>query len=281
MDADPSKYLLDDCDGLITNNSKPHSLQKWATIRAYINTAMTAVKKRHWQATFYIDLQSGPGKNRIETECKLGSALIALTTPQPFTHYRFNEIRPKAAAALRTRVSASPIRERVQVSELDANEAVNPICDEIAKIDRNGPTFNIAVLDPFGLELEWRTVRRLAQVRRMDLLINFSTSGVRRNVGAGNTDVIDRFFGTPDWRTVYDPRGDSTSQRRALIDFYLQRLTEFGYVFDPTQSPEDREYPVKNRKGVQIYSMIYASKHELGMKLWKAVLNYREQRRLL
>jgi hypothetical protein len=97
MEADSSKYLLDECDGLITNNSKPHSLEKWRTIRAYINIAMTAVKKRHWRGTFYIDLQSGPGKNRIGNECKLGSALIALTATQSFTHYRFNEIRPKAA----------------------------------------------------------------------------------------------------------------------------------------------------------------------------------------
>ncbi len=280
MEHDNQNYLRDECDGLITNNSKPHSLQKWQTIRAYVNTAMTAVKKSRWQGTFYIDLQSGPGKNRIGTECKLGSALIALTASTAFTHYRFNEIRPKAAQALRTRISASPLQDRVIVSEMDANEAVDPICAEIAQVERTGPTFNIAVLDPFGLELEWRTVRTLARVRRMDLLINFSTSGIRRNVAAGNTGRVDRFFGTEDWRTIYDLNADSAAQRRALIDFYLRRLTEFGYVFDPDQSPEDREYSVKNRKGVQIYSMIYASKHELGMKLWKAVLNYREQRRL-
>jgi three-Cys-motif partner protein len=100
----------------------------------------------------------------------------------------------------------------------------------------------------------------------MDLIINLSTSGIRRSAGAGLVKRINRVFGTTDWQTVYDSTSDSTLRRRALIDLYLGRLRAFGYVeFNQT------DIPFKNKKGVQVYSLMFASKHKLGEKFWSEV----------
>ena len=55
--------------------------------------------------------------------------------------------------------------------------------------------------------------------------------------------------------------------RRELIDFYLSRLKEMGYV---ETKPEEKEF--KNQRNVQIYTMIFASKNDLGLKFWNGAI---------
>ena len=148
------------------------------------------------------------------------SPLIALTNDPPFTQYRFNEVKLQNYDALAQRISSSPLKGRIKLYQSDANEIVKSICDEIRAKDqikvRLWPTLNIAFLDPEGLELHWETVQSLARMNRMDLIINFSTGGIRRAIGRGALSAVDQFFGTSDWKKVYDPNANPASQRRAL-----------------------------------------------------------------
>jgi three-Cys-motif partner protein len=243
---------------------------------------MTAVKRSNWREKFYIDLQAGPGKNFIEESQKvfLGSPLQALEVVPHFTRFRFNELDGEYYDALNQRVRVSTQDEKVKVLQGDLNEVVNKICDEIAAIDRpyiKGlyPSFNIAFLDPEGLELEWRTVERLASMKRMDLIINFSTMGIQRTIGdKRNHPRLDAFFGTDEWRQRYNTHPNNWSyQRRELIDFYLSRLQEkFDYYTDTDDTlNETYEVRFKNSRNREVYTLIFASKHPLGDKLWREV----------
>jgi three-Cys-motif partner protein len=152
------------------------------------------------------------------------------------------------------------------------------ICEEIAeqdalaKLRRKWSTFNLAFLDPYGLELQWETVEHLAQMNKMDLIINFSTSGLNRYidqaVNSREATKIDSFFGTDEWRDLYDPSATATVKRRIWIDFYINRLAKYGYVRFLPDLGDSGEVSVKNRRNVQIYSLVFASKHPLGGKLW-------------
>jgi three-Cys-motif partner protein len=228
--------------------------------------------QQRWSERFYIDLQAGPGKNRVGSTVLLGSPLIALTSPHPATQFRFNELDPVNRNALETRVTASPLRDRVVIYQGNVNQVVQEVCQEITDKDRRKPrdkwsTFNITFLDPEGLELHWSTVEALASMKKMDLIINFSTGGIVRSIGRGNDDAVDKFFGTSTWRNV--DVDDPVQRRRNLIDFYRQRLEKFGYhiEIDPNLGGDD--IAVNNSKNAQVYSLIFASKHELGDKLWK------------
>lgn len=168
-----------------------------------------------------------------------------------------------------------------------ANVAIDAIVERVRQIDKEfidgvWPCLNLAFLDPEGLEVEWQTVEKLASLQRMDLIINFSTNGITRNAGRlvaceGNT-AMDSFFGTREWRSVYEQArsGGGPVVRRELIDFYLDRLHKMGYV-----ETEREEKEFKNKRNVQIYTMIFASKNDLGIKFWNGAVQEVRQPTLL
>jgi len=267
------KYLLPEEDGLPMRPSQDYARYKLEALHHYITMTNTSMRDKQWREHFYIDLQAGPGKNRIGSTVILGSPLIALTTEHPFTQYRLNELGEEENAALRRRTSTSPLLGRVKIYQQDLNQVVQEICSEIETIDAKYlrgkmSCLNVAFLDPEGLELHWSTVARLAQVNRMDLIINFSTSGIRRSYGKGNSEVIDRFYGNDSWREVMK-NGDPIGQRRALINLYRSQLEKFGYYVDVDPELGSHDLAMRNSKNVEVYSLIFASKHPLGDKFWR------------
>ncbi|MBN8592255.1 MAG: three-Cys-motif partner protein TcmP [Anaerolineae bacterium] len=274
-------YLQPIDDGLPMRSGGDYALAKLKVVEEYLKISMTAVKNTNWRSSFYIDLQAGPGKNILDGKIELGSPLIALNFPRPFTHYRFNEGNPTLAHALMTRISASPLHDRTRVLQLDVNQAVDNVCQEISVIDKpfikgSAPSFNIAFLDPEGLELSWETVKKLASMKVMDLIINFSTSGIERS--HLTAEASDRFFGNSSWRSLKPEGSDPSHKRRAWIDHYLSQLAELGYK---QHLQEQVEVVVKNSKNRQLYTIIFASKHELGLKLWKEAVKTMENSRQL
>ena len=271
---DPTKFLVEADDGLITRVSQPYALYKLKALDEYIKRAGAAMRDKNWRERYFIDLQAGPGKNRIGRDVYFGSPLIALTATFPFTQYRFNELDEANFNVLQQRVNSSPLKASIKVYQADANQVVDEICDEIEKRDQEFikgvfSCLNVVFLDPEGLELHWDTVVRLAKMKRMDFIINFSTGGINRLLGTNkveNIQHIDRFFGTSDWPHSLDKKADG--KRRAWIDFYLGRLLQFGYKIEIDPEWGNMEMAIKNSKNVQVYSMIFASKHTLGSKFW-------------
>lgn len=247
------------------------------------------MKDKNWRALNYIDLQAGPGKNifRPSSDIMLGSPLIALTTRFPFSELFLVERGDSEFGALRSRLRTSDRGDCVNLYNDDCNAAIDAIVASIARIDRRyiagkWPSLNLAFLDPEGLEVQWRTVEKLANLQRMDLIINFSTSGITRYAGqsfeSDEDSIIDRFFGTREWRSIYEKtrHSDNSIVRRELIDFYLNRLSGKGYV---TTEREEREF--RNLKNVQIYTIIFASKNDLGIRFWNDAVKEVRQPKLM
>ncbi len=280
---DKEIYLQPIDDGLPMRMGESYAVPKLKVVELYLQMAMNAVKDNPWRATYYIDLQAGPGKNNLGGTVALGSPLIALSCPVPFQYYRFNEADSDLVKALKKRVSASPLRKHTRILQMDVNLAVEDFCDEIKRRDElfmrgKWSSFNIAFLDPEGLELHWSTVEKLGNMKRMDLIINFSTGGLNRT-RLTSPDVGNRFFGTDEWQKLVPGHADAATKRRAWIDFYLKRLTDLGYKYQ-TDDQESAEIIAKNSKNVQVYSIIFASKHDLGFQLWKEAIRLAQQPRL-
>ncbi len=274
---DPTKFLTPEEDGLAIRESHYHAQLKFKALEYYLEIANGAMKEKDWSALRYIDLQAGPGKNRIGSTIVLGSPLIALTAKYPPTEFvlnEYNEQEPDLWLALSERISVSPLASTVTLYQADVNEIVNVVCESIEQKDRlarsegRWPSLNYAFLDPEGLELHWETVKKLAAIDRMDLIINFSTSGLVRVIGSGGNEAkLHQFFGTDEWKTIYDPQQSPAQRRQALIDFYRSNLARFGYKIEI----EEEHIPVKNSRNAEVYSLIYASKHPLGNKFWNRV----------
>lgn len=276
-----SPFVQNADDGLLMRPSGEWAKDKLDILAHYITTSTIAMQKKPWRRRFYIDLQAGPGKNCVRAKGKdecpdvdrnvfLGSPLLALTKGAGYTDYRFVEQDEEAAAALRRRCEAMSGNFSLRIDVADCNAVVDDIVQEIRNIDAPyiegvWPTLALAFLDPEGLELHWKTVLKLAS-NRTDILINFSIQGLRR-AAKGALDLqpgearTDRFFGTTAWRDIpFNPDGSTPAHQ--WMELYQERLIEQGYRCGTPQS-------VKNSKNAELYRLLFASKHELGIKLWE------------
>ena len=263
-------FLLPKDDCLPTRPSREHTRLKLEALRRYIYMFTTSMKDR-WESRTYTDLLAGPGKVSFQqmgdsqpSEFQLGSPLIALTTDFPFTHYWFVEKDEKYYEALKHRVLMSHIDSNVEVFQGDCNDIVDEIVSEIALLKGS---LNMAFLDPEGLELPWVTIEKLAKIKRMDLIILFSTNGFLRNVENSfeneNFTTLDKLFGGPGWRDEYS-RGRGQFDKRRMIEYYKGLFTPYGYRF--------KELPVKNSKNAELYRLIGGGKHQLAADLWEKAI---------
>ena len=256
--------------------SQDYAKQKLDILLRFINMFTISMKNKSWATLNYVDLLAGSGKNVIEKskEVVLGSPLLALD--YPFDNFYFVEEDGENFASLDKRVSACPRSQSVRRFHGDCNVEIHRIVDEIRKIDSraaNGSwqSLNLVFADPEGLELHWETIATLGQETRSDLIINFSTSGITRNIRAAfnsqKEHAIDRFLGSRDWRGPYSELsnpGEGTVVRRFILDHYAKQLHELGYR---TTAPNG-EYIVLNSTNRQLYSLFCASKSDLGVKFF-------------
>lgn len=271
------QYLQPVPDGLLTRPSGKWASEKLDYIRRYIDIFETSMRSK-WHQRNYIDLFSGPGKNMVKdsSEILLGSPLLSLTTKYPFTGYHFSDLDHKSVDALKLRCTSSPLCSQIQFYAENANSVVSSV---VAQIKHSSPrSLNLAVLDPEGLELEWTTVSSLGSLR-CDLIIHYSQSGLTRFIGkafeSDDETVIDRFFGTRDWRSIYvlwHDKPHRTGMHRELIDHYKDRLQSLGYQ-EVKQSDEIGAEPLmrNSRRNAPLYRLIFASKHPLGDEFWQKV----------
>jgi len=218
----------------------------------------------------FVDLFAGPGRARVvETGGFIdGSPLLALKhANSPFTRVILCEKEPENRSALERRTE--PYGVRSEVLRGDCNDRVD---DVVKLVPRYG--LNIALIDPYNVSpLSFSTIEKLGRVGRMDLLIHFPTSDLRRKLGKGWKDYVDRFLGTSRWRSsVKKPE-----QVPQLIPILREQLTTLGYLPD-----EVRSEPVKADTGLVLSHIVYASKHKLGSDIWQAITRIRAngQRRM-
>ncbi|MCE5187234.1 MAG: three-Cys-motif partner protein TcmP [Planctomycetaceae bacterium] len=246
-------------DGLfITEDVGEWSKAKHYYLLRYIDAFTTAMKDKRWGSLHYIDLFAGAGIERIKEtgELQWGSPMIAAKAPYPFTSLHLCEKDQRKFEALKARLSAF---SNVQLLKGDAN-------DEVSGIMKNIPdkSLSLAFLDPYGLHLDFETVKQLAS-RRVDLILFFPDRlDMIRNWRAyyyeNNESNLDKFLGEGvDWRsTLLNAPRDKYADE--LLRLYERQLCSLGYMpFDP------KRISVKERP---LYRLLFCSKNKTGLKLW-------------
>jgi three-Cys-motif partner protein len=278
-------YLQPVEDGLCMRPSGDWVAEKLDYLQRYIDVFETSMHEKRWRSRNYIDLFAGPGKCYVESTgaVYLGSPLLALITPHPFTNYYFVELDGERMGALEKRCSAFLNRDSIQFYRTDANIAVRNIVERIQSDDRRyikdaWPSLNLAFLDPEGLELWWSTVGSLATVNRMDLIIHYPQGGLSRYIPSAYKEsgetAVDRFFGGTKWRDIYAAslRASGRVPHRELIHHYRSNLQTLGYQNVVLDSETGSEPLIRNsRRRAPLYRLIFASKHQLGHDFWREV----------
>ncbi|MFH0971114.1 MAG: three-Cys-motif partner protein TcmP [Candidatus Micrarchaeota archaeon] len=197
---------------------------------------------------YYVDLLANSGINRVNAcrECQEfdqcykcakrfkkdkeyyfpGSPLLAATAKTPFKKMYLVEQKRKLCATLEKRLeylsTQGQCKSSWQIFSENCNSAIDRI---IADISLNKKYHVLAFADNAGLNITWETIRKLVELDRCDLVINYPTSGVKRAFGQKATDFelrkLPAFFGCKDIRREY-------KNEEQLLPAYIQKLESFG-----------------------------------------------------
>jgi three-Cys-motif partner protein len=136
-----------------------------------------------------------------------GSAKVALSVEPAFSEYIFVEKSAKRCQDLATMRDEHPaLASRVAIVNAEANAYLQGLCENGDWKRRRAVLF----LDPYGMQVEWRTLEAIASTRAIDMWLLFplgmSISRLLTRDGKipqAWVDKLDRFLGTHDWMSEF------------------------------------------------------------------------------
>jgi three-Cys-motif partner protein len=131
-----------------------------------------------------------------------GSARLALKTEPRFDRYVFIERSPDRCAQLAALKSEFPKLARdIQIQQGDANAEIQDLCGKDWKSHRA-----VLFLDPYGMQVEWKTIEAIARTAAIDLWLLFPLGiGVNRlltksgEIPESWRRRLNLLLGTDDW----------------------------------------------------------------------------------
>lgn len=283
------------------NLQKPQSFggnwsdRKLKALAEYLHSYTTALKKTSFRLV-YIDAFAGAGLRpvpRKESDDYLlfsdeegtkenptyrhGSPLIALKNQPPFHEFIFVERDVDSITKLKSEVaSMSETKGKaVQFIQGDANEKLLGITRSDWRSRRA-----VAFLDPFALDVHWRTIEAIAKTQAIDMWLLFPAMAVNRmlprngEIPSAWENRLNRLFGEEDWKRVFyqqpmdtDMFGElfPTSKTHRIFEdlsaYVTQRLST---VFEKAhQSP----LVLKNSTGSPLFLLCFASGNPRGARI--------------
>lgn len=216
-------------------------------------------------------------------EFSKGSAVRALEVEPGFNHYVFIERDRERASELNKLVTERFSKKDVRIAIEDANTAIRTWCST-TNWKRNRA---VVFLDPFGMQVEWETLKAIANTRAVDLWILFPIFGVNRMLVRHGLPreswraKLTSVFGTPEWEAEFYTttkstliEGIETVEKTADINkiekFFVGRLkTIFAGVSEP--------HMLRNSRGTPLFLLLFApsniSKAPVAMKIAGHILS--------
>lgn len=267
--------------------------EKLERLDKYLTTYRTifanSERAKHFR-TWYVDAFAGTGSRSEPTApfapsmfddvyqetvgFRDGSARIALRLDDPFDNYLFIEKSKARVSELKQVVVTefAPRHARCSFQHGDANALLRQWCAERDwKKDRA-----VVFLDPYGMQVEWRTIEALGATKGVDLWYLFPLGvGVSRmlprdgNISEAWSNRMDVIFGTHDWYERFYRRSFTpglfdeieTLQRDApeqkINEFIHERL---GSAFFKVA----KGLILRNSKSSPLYLLCFAASNERG-----------------
>lgn len=218
------------------------------------------IAKEYFRAFYYIDLFAGSGLMKAGADFFVGSPIVAIGSTLPdskFSQYICFDTDERRITALekRTTIAAEYFGTgKPIILNEDCNEGIDRILAEYCPGEK---ACYLAFVDPQGItDLRWSTLQKLLTHCKGDLIINFPTSGVNRNLP--NTDclkALTEFFGDVGWREI---SGDI----EAIVEYYKNKVALVRVDGRPRMV---NSFPVLDENNRRLYDLIFAT-GSTGMK---------------
>lgn len=273
--------------------------EKLSRVSSYLTAYTTALKNANFDLV-YIDAFAGTGYRNLKTEDNLamlfsdqvgedaeafhaGSARIALETVPPFSQYYFIEqAEVKCVELEKLKLDFPDKAIQIRIVNGDANAALVEIC-KIPWKRRN--MRGVLFLDPFGMNVSWKTVEAVARTEAIDMWYLFPLGvGVNRLLRKDGNIIpegwrrrLDNIFGNSDWESIFYNKeiipslfGEEevltkVGDFQQIADYFVKRLaTVFaGVASNPLQ--------LKNAKRNPLYLLCFACGNKKGAPIAKRI----------
>jgi len=193
-----------------------------------------------------------------------GSPLNALNVRPPFREYHLIDIKPEKIEYLQKLIGP---RGDVFLYRGDCNEIL--LEEVFPQVKYKEYKRALCILDPYGLDVDWRVVLAAGQTKAVDLLLNFPVMGINRNVlrrdpegvGKSRKARMNIVWGDDSWpKAAYgsDLFGNPDKQSNEIVaEAFQKRLREVaGFARVP------RPIPMRNSKGATVYYLFFASQKD-------------------
>jgi len=270
--------------------------EKLNTLEKYLRSYLEVMKKQTFHL-IYIDAFAGTGYRDISqdedmiqqsllddfsdiaTEKYLeGSADRALGLTSSFHEYIFIEQKSKYARELERLKGKYPLKKDIiKIIQGDANLELHKICRERDWRGQRAVIF----LDPYGMQVEWDTIKVIAETRAIDLWILFPAAiGVNRMLPRhgeindkwrirltcvfGTDEWEDAFYATSPQQNLFDEQLSATKKTadiESIGQYFCKRLrTVFAGV-----APHPK--PLNRLNGIPLYLLCFAAANEKGASI--------------
>jgi three-Cys-motif partner protein len=216
----------------------------------------------------YIDAFAGAGVHlgKKTEEFIPGSPLNALNVLHPFRQYHLIDIDAQKVEHLQQLIGN---RDDVFVYSGDCNvillEKVFP------KVKYEDYRRGLCILDPYGLDLEWKVIATAGQSKTIDMFLNFPVADINRNVlrrdreGVKESQIVrmNSYWGDDSWkeiayRTDTNLFGTPDKQSNDIVaEAFRKRLKQVaGFARVP------KPIPMRNSRGATVYYLFFASQKD-------------------
>lgn len=252
-------------DGLPLRPTGPWVHDKNYYLKRYLDIMTRGVGHKWAGKLSYVDLFAGPGRSVVRGtgEVVEGSPFVALNCE--FARYVFVDV-PDVLSTLQRRIATHPKAGRVSLIEGDCNEVIEAVRDASPP-----DHLTLAFVDPSGLQIHFRTIERLVQGRKIDLLMTIQFGmGIRLNLrqySESDGDALTHFLGNTTWREDVEIGGSPSQIGQRIVDRYMRQLRELGY-----ETVQNREVTVRtDQNNLLLYFIVLASRHSRGQDFWRKI----------
>jgi three-Cys-motif partner protein len=258
-------------------------------------TIMGAEKQAKRFRRIYVDAFASAGVNwsrKADLELP-GSPIRALSLEPKFHEYIFIEKKRRKCALLRSRC-ATYVGQDITVWEGDSNEY---LLQKVFPRFTNNPTLRaLLLIDPYGLDYDWRVVQTAGGTKAVDLILNFPISDAFRNALRRSPDKLDeplrkrwvRACGCETWqselyresrnRSLFDGHPEFSDARerrpeREVARWYRERIRSdagFAFVSEPLV--------LQNSQNSTLFHIFLASQKEVATKVMNHIVKKHSKR---
>lgn len=273
-EADQTCSVSDPEDGLPLSCVGSWAEDKHARVRKYVDISH-ATRRQYIEGpggATYIDLFCGPGRARIRQTTRIidGSTLVAareaIANKAAFTEVHIADANEAFVSAAKLRLQSLGVATKSYIGT--AEKTVNQIAASL------GPYgLHFAFLDPYDLKgLAFPVIARLAELKRMDMLIHVSIQDLQRNLRRyieSTQSPLGSF--APGWRQAVDPMNLDGNVRNQILVYWLRLIR--GENMQPSQGVE----LVTGPNNQHLYWLIFVARHKLALRFWEEIRNVGNQ----